>query len=202
LPFLFAYIQIIGHIAVVYLKYKNMSFGKDLHMKIIHCADVHIDSPMTAHLDAERAGARRNELLIYFKNMVKYAADNGVSAIIIAGDLFDTRTVSPTARNVVYKCIKDNPGITFFYLQGNHDFNSFLSGLSKVPENLRTFGENWKTYNLGESISITGVEQGASGYGALYDSLSLLEDRVNIVTLHGQIVEYEDNNPENQLLNL
>ena len=39
-------------------------------MKILHCADIHLDSAMTANLDKYKARVRRNELLASFKDMV------------------------------------------------------------------------------------------------------------------------------------
>lgn len=53
-------------------------------MKIIHCADVHLDSRMLRHLSKEQAKERRNEILNTFGQMVTYAAKNDVAAIIIA----------------------------------------------------------------------------------------------------------------------
>lgn len=60
-------------------------------MKIIHCADIHLDSKMSANLTKEKARERKTELLTTFQNMVTYGAEQGVAAIIIAGDLFDTK---------------------------------------------------------------------------------------------------------------
>ena len=98
-------------------------------MKIIHCADLHLDSKMTANLSKEQAKERKMEILRTFSRMVEYAKNNQVSVIIIAGDLFDTRTVSATARNLVRDVIIQNSDIDFIYLKGNHDYDSFLSKL-------------------------------------------------------------------------
>ena len=62
-------------------------------MKIIHCADIHLDSKMSANLTKEKARERKTELLTTFQNMVAYGAEQGVAAIIIAGDLFDTKRI-------------------------------------------------------------------------------------------------------------
>ena len=83
-------------------------------MKIIHCADIHLDSKMSANLTKEKARERKTELLTTFQNMVAYGAEQGVSAIIIAGDLFDTKNVSATARNVVKDLIQGHPKIAFY----------------------------------------------------------------------------------------
>ena len=45
-------------------------------MKIIHCADLHLDSKMESNLDREAASMRRDELLDTFERMVTYAAEN------------------------------------------------------------------------------------------------------------------------------
>ena len=66
-------------------------------MKIIHCADLHLDSKMTSNLDREKARERKNELLLTYKRMIDYANKEGITDIIIAGDLFDTKNVSKKA---------------------------------------------------------------------------------------------------------
>ena len=63
-------------------------------MKIIHCADLHLDSQMTANLTKEQARERKREIIRTFTRMVEYAEKTGVRLIMISGDLFDTRNVS------------------------------------------------------------------------------------------------------------
>ena len=46
-------------------------------MKIIHCADIHLDSKMSANLTKEKARERKTELLTTFQNMVTYGAEQG-----------------------------------------------------------------------------------------------------------------------------
>ena len=157
-------------------------------MKIIHCADLHLDSKMTANLDRKKAKERKIELLNTFGNMVAYASENDVKAIIIAGDMFDKKAVSKTASNTVYQTIVDNPDIDFYYLKGNHDEDSFFLNLDSIPDNLKTFEDSWKTYRVGQNgnIVITGVELSDSNKDRIYNELVLNNDDFNIVTLHGQ----------------
>lgn len=159
-------------------------------MKIIHCADIHLDSKMSANLTKEKARERKTELLTTFQNMVEYGASHAVDAIIIAGDLFDTKNVSATARNVVKDLIVGHPDIGFYYLQGNHDEGSFAGGLAEIPENLHLFGGSWTGYQLSKKVCITGVELNPENSGSIYHTLSLDADQINIVTLHGQESEY------------
>lgn len=156
-------------------------------MRIIHCADLHLDSKMESYLDKERAKERRRELLSTYERLVKYAVDNNVDAVLIAGDLFDTNKISATTRNVVLSNITDNPNIAFYYLKGNHDNDNFLSGLSEIPSNLKLFGTDWTTYEeAGGRVEISGVELTKDNSGAVYNRLVLDSGKINIVMLHGQ----------------
>lgn len=162
-------------------------------MKIIHTADLHLDSKMTAHLPPDKARQRRKELLSAFQKMLDYACQNQVQAILIAGDLFDTRNVSALARNTVYEAITANPQIDFYYLRGNHDVDSFLSGIEEIPTNLKLFGGEWIYYEretqAEHKIVIAGIELDSENVTTIYDSLRLNRENFNIVILHGQEAE-------------
>lgn len=158
-------------------------------MKLIHCADLHLDSRMTANLNKEQAPERRKELLRTFTRMVEYAKKNNVRAILIAGDLFDTRNISALARNTVSDLICTNPEIDFLYLKGNHDSDNFLTKLEEIPPNLLLFGEEWNSYRYG-NVVISGLELSESNRAVIYNSLVLNQEDINIVTLHGQTDEY------------
>lgn len=162
-------------------------------MKIIHCADLHLDSKMTANLTKEQAKERNIEILRTFTRMVDYGHENEVKAIIIAGDMFDTHNVSATVRNIVRDTIINNSNIDFFYLKGNHDTDSFLAKLETIPENLKLFGDSWNTYSYGK-VAVTGLELTRENQATAYNSLVLDHDVYNIVTLHGQIAGYYSKN--------
>ena len=159
-------------------------------MKIIHCADLHLDSKMTTNLTKEKAKERKMEILRTFSRMVEYAKKNNISVILIAGDMFDTRNVSATARNMVKDVIMQNPEIDFLYLRGNHDNDNFLSKLDEVPDNLCLFNDKWTTYTYG-NVSISGIELNAENTLTAYNSLVLDHGKYNIVTMHGQLAEYK-----------
>lgn len=167
-------------------------------MKIIHCADLHLDSRMTANLSGEQAKERKNEMLRTFTHMVDYAALHEVGLILIAGDLFDTRNVSATARNTVRDLIVSHPHIDFLYLKGNHDNDNFLSKLEEIPQNLKLFGEQWTAYDYGR-VTVSGLELSGENQAYAYNSLVLSHDTYNIVMLHGQIGEYQSKNHAEQI---
>ena len=95
-------------------------------MKLIHCADLHLDSKMETNLSKEKSRERKNEILITFERMVEYAKLNEVRAIIIAGDMFDKSQITQKAKKIVKNAIYSNPKIDFIYLKGNHDEAGFL----------------------------------------------------------------------------
>ena len=159
-------------------------------MKIIHCADIHLDSNLQRNLTNEQAKERRQELLLTFEKMVAYGMENEVEAILIAGDLFDTANVSVTTRKAVASCITDHPSIAFFYLKGNHDADNFLSSWEEIPKNLYLFAEKWKTYDF-KGVMISGVELSEKNKNIIYEGLVLDPKNLNIVMLHGQEVNYQ-----------
>lgn len=165
-------------------------------MKIIHCADLHLDSTMTANLEKEKAKERKNELLKTFCRMMEYADREAVSAIIIAGDLFDKKRISATARNTVYEEIRKYPEIEVYYVRGNHDADGFLENIGSIPDNLYLFGEQWQSYAVqgNRKVTVTGMELDAKNSGTFYHTLTLEVDTFNIVVLHGQEAAYRGNN--------
>ena len=148
-------------------------------MKLIHCADIHLDSPMETNLSADKARERKLEIRSTFARMVRTAAEEGVEAVLIAGDLFDGARVTKSTENYVLDLIASHPMIDFFYLSGNHDKGSTIFATEQRPANLYTFGMTWTTYRKG-NLAIAGAEIPNA------DTLSLEPEDVNILLLHGQ----------------
>lgn len=160
-------------------------------MRIIHCGDIHLDSVLTTNLSREQANERRNELLLTFTKMAAYAYANDVQVIMIAGDLFDRGQVSANARDIIIDCINSYPNIDFLYLRGNHDEDTFLKSLDAIPENLKLFDDDWKTYRYKDAV-ITGAEISEENKLHLYDTLVLDSNDLNIVLLHGAMTTGQD----------
>lgn len=155
-------------------------------MKIIHCSDLHLDSKMETNLNKEKARERKDEILITFERMVEYAKQNQVQIIIIAGDMFDKKSISVKAKKIVKNAIFTNPEIDFIYLKGNHDEAGFIDEDEEIPQNLKIFNnQRWTTYEYGD-ITIAGIEFGKQDNYEIYNSLMLEKNRINIVVMHGQ----------------
>ncbi len=157
-------------------------------MKIIHCADIHLDSGLSSNFDKEKARERKAELLRTFIRMTEYAAENGIEAVLIAGDLFDRDAVSATSRNTVIGAIESTPQITYYYLRGNHDRKDVFGSLAEVPANLRFFDTSWTSYRLSDRTVLYGLEFDDRNASCAADTLVTDPSDINIVMLHGQEV--------------
>ncbi len=148
-------------------------------MKIIHCADIHLDSALSSNFTAKQAEIRRNELLLTFADMVEYGAAHNVRAVIIAGDLFDGQHISARAENVVKDCIKKHPEMDFLYLAGNHDEEA-LCGKFNTLANFKAFDDSKVSYRYG-NVVITSFPEGQK----------LSPDDINIVVRHMELKQPE-----------
>lgn len=150
-------------------------------MKIIHTADIHLDSPLSQVKDS---ASRRYELLQALSNMSEYANNNNVSAIIVAGDLFDSEYATDSTIAGVAQIVNRSKA-TWFVLQGNHGSSSPYVKLKKAVPQINLFGDDWSLFNL-DKVTICGRELGLNDV-AQYDNLVLDQTRYNIVVLHGDV---------------
>ncbi|MBQ8295074.1 MAG: metallophosphoesterase [Clostridia bacterium] len=154
-------------------------------MKIIHTGDVHLGSTMK-NLPPEKAKLRQAELMDTFAQLAVYAKNNGVSAVIIAGDLFDENNLLRRYKQDVFAVIKDAAPVGFFYVSGNHDDEFDYE--DELPPNLFLFSKSrgWQSYDFPENITLTGMDSKFMRAETLA-ALSLDKTRFNIVVLHGDI---------------
>lgn len=87
-------------------------------MKLIHCADLHLDSRMESGLPPEKARERRMELLHTFTKMVDMAAEDGVEAILLCGDLFDAGKVVRAGTELCAECDAEISADLFLLSEG------------------------------------------------------------------------------------
>ena len=152
-------------------------------MKIIHSADIHLGSKIEAKLPKDKADIRKSEVRQAFNKMVSYAALHEIKIIMISGDLFDSGVPLKKDKDYFYSVVRNNPDIDFIYLRGNHDSSECYS--ENIPENLKTFSDEWTTYTYGH-VSISGIELTENNYKNAGLRLDLPADTTNIVMLHGQ----------------
>ena len=83
-------------------------------MKIIHCADLHLDSKMETNFPSILATQRNHEIIQTFERMVDYARCNSVNAILLCGDIFDSKHITQTTLDYFFDIIHKAFPIQFF----------------------------------------------------------------------------------------
>ncbi len=158
-------------------------------MKIIHTADLHLDSAIDT-LPTDKSRVRRDEILHTFERMCEYAKMSGVKAMIIAGDAFDGARVSKKTAGRFAEAVKSAADTDFLYLSGNHD-RAFLQAYGEIlPANFKVFNNEWTTYRY-DNVAITGIALDKFNAPFVYDNLRLNENETNIVCMHGQVLGYK-----------
>ncbi len=151
-------------------------------MKLIHLADVHLGSKIDSKFPKDVSDALKTEIHVAFMNVIEYAKQNGISVIMISGDLFDSDHPFKKDKDLFYSVVEKNPDIDFLYLRGNHD-----DGENSIEfANLKTFSGEWQNYTYGDVV-ISGIEFTKENYSAMYSLLSLDANKKNIVMMHGQV---------------
>lgn len=154
----------------------------------IHCADIHLGSPLSARLSPAKAAERRREMCATFGRMADYAEECGARAVLISGDLFDADITLKKDKDYFYSVVESHPALDFIYLRGNHDGKQ---SYDRPLENLKTFGESWSCFNYG-NVTVAGLELNERNVMAAYSTLRLDPSRINIVMLHGPLTSGGD----------
>ena len=157
-------------------------------MKFIHCADLHLNSRIET-LSSDRAKIRREEIMRTFERLCDYAAKEKITAVILAGDIFDTPYNSRKIKERFLYAIAAAKNVDFLFLNGNHDEGKLFDENDVIPDNLKFFSDVWTSFNYG-NVLITGVNFTAENNAFVYDSLKLDENMINIVVMHGQTAAY------------
>ena len=112
-------------------------------MRFIHCADVHLDTPLQglAQYPGAPVSEIRNATRRAFEKVLDAAVTERVDFLVIAGDLYDTGLKSFESAlffNKQMARLKD-AGIDVYLIYGNHDAASKLIKQLRPPSNVRIF---------------------------------------------------------------
>jgi serine/threonine protein phosphatase family protein len=160
-------------------------------VKLIHTADLHLDSAFRSRFTKEEAENRRQKQLMAWKELLSFAVEKKVQGILIAGDLFDSPVVSHGTMDFFLSTIAEHPEISFFYLRGNHDTENTFRYQENLPKNLFLFSERGKKYRLNDRLLLAGVEYGTKDIsfgeneGAIQGAGQAAEQAVEQETVHG-----------------
>ena len=159
-------------------------------IRLLHSADIHLDSPLKslALRDAALAGRVRAATRAAFARIVDLALAERVAAVLIAGDLFDGAERS--ARTAAFLTAQLDrlraTGIRVFYIKGNHDAENPITGEVELPENVHVFDGRGGKVQLAPDLWIHGVSfAGRHAAESLVPKLPApVAGAVNIAMLH------------------
>lgn len=160
-------------------------------VKLIHTADLHLDSAFRSRFTKEEAENRRQKQLMAWKELLSFAVEKKVQGILIAGDLFDSPVVSHGTMDFFLSTIAEHPEISFFYLRGNHDTENTFRYQENLPKNFFLFSERGKKYRLNDRLLLAGVEYDTKDIsfgeneGAIQGVGQATEQAVGQETVHG-----------------
>ena len=164
-------------------------------MRILHAADLHLDSAF-AGLAEEKAALLRQESRDILRRMVDWANDHAADVMLLSGDLFDSdRMYSQTARTLAQALARFRGRI--FLSPGNHDFYAPGSGYDAVdwPENVHIFTSRRPQTVLLRSLnaSVTGAAFTSAEEWEPFDGASFSggDASIRLGVLHGEVTRGE-----------
>ncbi len=109
-------------------------------IKFMHCADLHLDSPLAA-MDLQKSEVRRNELRAAFTSLTLSAKMNCVDFLLIAGDLFDSEWATKETVALLCREFEKIPDCKVIIAPGNHDpyTNHSYYRRAAFPDNVYIF---------------------------------------------------------------
>ncbi|MBE6973178.1 MAG: DNA repair exonuclease [Ruminococcaceae bacterium] len=157
-------------------------------LKIIHAADLHLDSPF-AGLSPEQAALRREELRSLPDRLADLANEEQADLVLLAGDLLDGQRIYRETADMLARAL-GRIRAKVFIAPGNHDPYNATSpyALPIWPDNVHIF-----TSPLPEAVHLP--ELNCTVYGAAFtgeqrddsplSQFSAAGDLLNLMVLHG-----------------
>lgn len=159
-------------------------------LKILHSADFHMDSPISALPDG-KAALRRAELRQIPAKIADLAIREKADAVLLSGDLFDSSDIYSETREELFENLARIPAPVVI-APGNHDYYCSSSPYANgaLPSNVFVF--------TGNEISFFDFSDlGLRVYGAAFTSSSCrpmlenfraerAESRISILCIHGE----------------
>ena len=160
-------------------------------MKILHAADLHLDSPFGG-LPPERARERRRESRELADRLAELAASEGAELVLLSGDLFDGERVYPETLERLKSALA-RMACPVFIAPGNHDPYTARSPYQTGPwpENVYIFRRSALTAvalpELGCVVHGAAFTGGERTDQVLADFAAPEDGLLHILCLHGDV---------------
>ncbi|MBE6047008.1 MAG: DNA repair exonuclease [Clostridium sp.] len=161
------------------------------NIKIIHCADIHFDTPFK-DVNEKQSKINKEELKEVFNSIIDLCKKKQVDVFLLAGDIFDNLTIDKETLRFLEKSFNNIRDTRVFISPGNHDpymINSFYK-LIKWPENVYIFSKELECVYIEElNLNIWGA---AFNDRYVYESMikgcsHKSSGETNIMVIHGEL---------------
>ncbi len=160
-------------------------------LKLLHAADLHLDSPFEG-LSSGKAAMRRSEQRELLGRLAALVGREGVQLVLLPGDLLDSDNSYYETGEELIRCLTQM-AVPVFIAPGNHDYYAPRSPWArlKLPGNVRVFTENeiqgYTLRNLGVRVYGAAFTEKHSG-PLLKNFRAPREEGVfNLLCLHGEL---------------
>lgn len=161
-------------------------------VKVLHCADLHLDAPFVCG-DVRKSELRRSELLSTFSSMMNYVKHTGVDVVVISGDLFESENVTRDTAAMLQREFADNPMCRFVIAPGNHDpyTENGVYGKIKFPPNVYIFKSTavscFSFDDLNLDVYGYAFVNPVLEYNPFSNARPNINSRINILCAHGEL---------------
>ncbi|MDP4108550.1 MAG: DNA repair exonuclease [Bacillota bacterium] len=166
--------------------------------RILHCADLHLDSPYKA-LSPEKAAIMRKEQKEAVRFIVGLANDERADILLISGDLFDGKdALYETVLFLSDELRKLN--CAAFIAPGNHDYYGFRSPYRSVswPQNVHIFTDSGISRVQCGNIAVYGAGFDSPDVtGPLLSGFRVNDGEAAVMVMHGDM--FSANSPYNPI---
>jgi len=160
-------------------------------IRVLHAADLHLDSPFQA-LGREKALQRRSEQRALLVRIADAAREHRADIAVFAGDLFDSEDIFSDTGRMLGQVLSAME-IPVFIAPGNHDWYGLRSAWAKL-----SFAENVHLFTSPEITCVELPQLGARVWGTAftgkYRTPPLMDfeavkdgDVIDILAAHGEV---------------
>lgn len=168
-------------------------------IKLLHAADLHLDSPFEGLPDG-KAAQRRQEQRELLTKIAQTAENEQVQLVLLSGDLFDSDSAYTETAEELVKAL-GSMSVPVFIAPGNHDYFTQRSPYAKLqfPQNVHVFRNNSiECEELPElNARVWGAAFTDKYCGALLDGFRADKkpDVIDLMCIHGEVGRSSQYNP-------
>lgn len=159
-------------------------------MKIVHFADLHLDSRFAwCGASGDAAKNRRESLRATLRDILQLARDERADALFCGGDLYEAQYVTPDTASFLRESFAAIDPLRVFVAPGNHDYyaTSQCWATTNWSDNVHIFREPRMTsVALGEGVTLWGAGHAKpAGTSNLLANFRVAGEGVHLALFHG-----------------